>query len=119
MPRTATATSTPTIRGLDLRKAVSASFTLDSSNEPTISVDASGSDGDAPLSFSWDFGDGTTGSGETTTHTYDAAGSYTVTLTVTDDGDTDQATQSVTIESVGLVTDYNLNNAALTETTLG
>jgi PKD repeat protein len=66
-----------------------------------VSVDASESDDpDGTIeSYAWDFGDGSTGTGETASHTYDEPGTYEVQLTVTDDeGATDEATDSVTIQ---------------------
>lgn len=72
-----------------------------STNDLTVSLDASSSsdpDGDS-LSFSWDFGDGNSGSGTSPSHTYAAAGTYTVTLTANDGQATDTASQSVTVSS--------------------
>jgi PKD repeat protein len=65
------------------------------------SAGSSDSDGSI-VSYSWNFGDGGTSSSANPSHTYSAAGSYTATLTVTDDdGATDQATASVTVNAVG------------------
>ncbi|NHN41408.1 S8 family serine peptidase [Halorubellus sp. JP-L1] len=68
----------------------------------TVSVDASASsDGDGSIdSYEWDFGDGSTASGVTASNAYASAGDYAITLTVTDDdGASDTASQSVTVES--------------------
>jgi chitodextrinase len=84
-----------------------ASFVVDAStvdvDEP-VSVDAAAAtDADGSIaSYDWTFGDGTTAGGETASHAYDAVGEYAVTLTVTDDdGATDTATRSVTVEADG------------------
>jgi serine protease len=66
-----------------------------------IDFDASGSsDLDGSIAaYDWSFGDGTSASGATVSKVFDAAGDYTVALTVTDDdGATDSATLSVSIQ---------------------
>jgi chitodextrinase len=85
----------------------SANFAVDAStvgvDEP-VSVDAgAATDPDGSIqSYDWTFGDGTNAAGDTASHAYDAVGEYDVTLTVTDDdGATDTATRSVTVESAG------------------
>lgn len=58
---------------------------------------------DETLSYSWAFGDGETSTAENPVHTYDAGGTYEVVLMVRDpDGDEDEATRSVEIETRGL-----------------
>ena len=88
----------------------SASFSYSPPNPGTLDVvnfDASeSSDTDGSVqNYAWNFGDGTTASGEVTTHSYSSADTYTVTLTVADDaGATDTTTETVTVESDGVVT---------------
>ncbi|MGB1586221.1 MAG: S8 family serine peptidase [Thermoplasmatota archaeon] len=80
--------------------APNAAFTA-STNDLTVSLDATGStdpDGDS-LTFTWDFGDGSTGTGSNPSHTYAAAGTYTVTLTANDGQATDTASQSVAVST--------------------
>lgn len=99
--RTDTASTTITVVA---NKPPQASFTASttSGNKPLyVSFDgSSSSDPDGRItSYDWSFGDGASGSGESTSHTYTRAGTFTARLTVTDDsGDTDSATQSITVE---------------------
>ncbi|WP_323676248.1 PKD domain-containing protein [Halorubellus sp. PRR65] len=82
-----------------------ATFTVDAATvsvDDPVTVDASDStDADGSIaSYDWTFGDDATASGESATHAYAAVGEYAVTLTVTDDdGATDTATRTVTVES--------------------
>ncbi len=64
-----------------------------------IASGAGSSDPDGSVdSYAWDFGDGGTAIDEVASHTYAAAGGYTITLMVTDDdGETDQASQLVSV----------------------
>jgi parallel beta-helix repeat protein len=67
----------------------------------TCTFDASASvDSDGQIvSYTWTFGDGGNGSGSSASHTYSSAGSYSVGLRVLDDdGASDTATQSVTVD---------------------
>ena len=61
------------------------------------------SDSDGTIaSWNWDFGDGGSSTAQNPSHTYAADGTYTVSVTVTDDvGDTDTASQNVTVSSGG------------------
>lgn len=66
-----------------------------------VNVDASASSdpqGDN-LTYSWNFGDGNTASGVTASNTYANQGAYTITLTVSDGFLTDQATETITVNS--------------------
>lgn len=73
----------------------------------SINFDASTSDDPdgVIVSYSWNFGDGTTGTGVTISHSWSAAGTYTITLAVTDDdGATDSATSSITVNPAPVLT---------------
>jgi PKD repeat protein len=64
-------------------------------------TDGSTSYPDAIVGWAWDFGDGGVSSDQNPAHTYADNGIYTVTLTVTDDdGSTDIATHTVTVQNV-------------------
>ncbi|MEM4264931.1 MAG: PKD domain-containing protein, partial [Thermoplasmata archaeon] len=81
-----------------------ASFTY-TTDQLTVSVDATGSyDPDGTIvSYDWSWGDGTTGTGMTATHTYGMDGTYEVVLTVTDnDGMTDDASAMVSVAKVNM-----------------
>jgi len=102
----ATDTTTQTVTVTDGEPAnqpPTASFTVSSASPTvgeTVTVDAAGStDSDGTIaSYDWTFGDGATASGTTGSYAYSTAGTYTVELTVTDDdGATDTATQTVTV----------------------
>jgi len=68
----------------------------------TVTFDASSSFAEAEIqNYTWTFGDGTTinTTNATVNHTYETAGNYSVSLTVEDaNGNTDTATQEVTVE---------------------
>ena len=67
-----------------------------------LTASASGSsDPDGSIeAYRWSFGDGSSATGETVSHTYDSGDEYTVELTVEDDdGATDTATETVTVET--------------------
>jgi hypothetical protein len=52
-----------------------------------------------PTSWMWDFGDGATSTEQSPSHVFDAPGTYEVSLTVSNDGGSDTASQSITVES--------------------
>ena len=62
---------------------IQASFTFNSSNDPTVSFTSTSTGGNMPT-YSWDFGDGNYGSGTSAVHTYQYNGTYMVCLTVQD-----------------------------------
>jgi PKD repeat protein len=78
-----------------------AAFTYMTSDLDVVFTDQSSDPDGSMMSWHWDFGDGNSSSVQHPAHTY-VAGSYTVTLTVTDDnGETDLATQSITVSTGG------------------
>lgn len=78
-----------------------AGFTVDNSQEPTISF-TNTSTGNGTTTYQWNFGDGNTSTSQNPSHTYTNVGTYTVTLSVTDTCGTVTTTQTVTINTVGV-----------------
>ncbi|MFQ6106785.1 MAG: PKD domain-containing protein [Thermoplasmata archaeon] len=61
-------------------------------------------------SWSWDFGDGGTSTTKNPTHSYADDGDYVVVLNITDnDGGTDEATQTVTVDNVGPAAGFSIS----------
>ncbi|MFW6119022.1 MAG: PKD domain-containing protein [Planctomycetota bacterium] len=100
---TDSASVTVTVEAANEPPAASASATPTSGTVPlavyfdgSASVDADGS----VVDYRWDFGNGATAEACTLSYTYEAAGSYQAVLTVTDDdGATDSAAVTITVES--------------------
>ncbi|MEM9836955.1 MAG: PKD domain-containing protein [Bacteroidota bacterium] len=75
-----------------------AAFTLAVSPSDVLTIDFTNASTDA-TSFSWNFGDGNSSTEENPSHTYAAQGDYTVTLTATNSEGSDEASQSLTVQS--------------------
>jgi DNA/RNA endonuclease G (NUC1) len=81
--------------------ALSGPADLDEGDTGTFSAAASGDPNGNIVSFAWNFGDGSTATGEAVSHVFAQDGVYTVAVTTTDnDGLTDTATLSVTVDNV-------------------
>lgn len=82
-----------------------ASFTINSANMPSISVDATASTN--ATTYEWNMGDGTTLSGANVTHTYTSNNTFNIRLITTSPCNSDTIIQPVTITGVGT---RNLSN---------
>ena len=95
-------------KSIVVNPAPQAAFTVDSSNVPNFSFNASGSSNAA--TYLWDFGNGTTGAGATASVTYTQNGTYQVRLIVTNACGSDTLTRQVRV--IGLSAS-NLNAGKL------
>jgi len=86
-------------------------FTCDADGSVTVTFTDTSS---GPIdSYSWNFGDTSTSALQNPQHTYISAGEYAVSLTVSDDlGNSDTATQDITIWIGGPEVSYNVQDAS-------
>jgi len=91
---------------------INASFNVDPLTQtlPNSTVNIENTTNEGPWDYLWDFGDDSTSTAENvSSYTYDNYGTYTITLTVSLDECVEQATQTVTINPIPPIVDFDFN----------